>query len=187
MDQRQGIHVFGNPVMQTWYDLFFLNEILTHEAFDFIIEIGAYRGGLTVFFGMHAAAQGSQVVTFDLRPEPNGPPWTIHRDLLPITYCQRDVFDGEVLESIEEIIDENRVLLYCDGGDKPREFKTFAPMLRGNDVIMAHDKGREIYKSQIQETVAKAGLRPFHQRDADDVGADIFSFISWGRKKDEQN
>lgn len=186
MNQRRGIHVFGNAVMQTWFDLFFLNEVLTHETFDVILEIGAFQCGLTVFFGMHAVTQKAHVITFDIRPEPSGGPWQMHKELLPITYYQLDVFKPDVMASIDDIIEENRVLLYCDGGDKPREFKTFAPMLKGNDVIMAHDKGREIYENQILQTVTECGLRPFHQVDADWVGADIFTYIRWGQKKNKQ-
>jgi cephalosporin hydroxylase len=186
MNQRRGIHVFGNPVIQTWFDLFFLNEVLTHEKFDVIIEIGTYLGGLTVFFGMHAVAQDGHVITFDIRPEPEGEPWKTHKTMLPITYYNLNVFEPEVMASIENIINDNRVLLYCDGGDKPREFKTFAPMLNTNDVIMAHDKGREIYENQILQTVTQCGLRPFHQIDADWVGADIFTYIRGGCKQHKQ-
>ena len=187
MNQRRGLHVFGNVVIHTWFDLFFLNEILTEEKFDVIIEIGTYQGGLTVFFGMHAVAQGAQVITFDIRPESEGDPWQTHKAMLPITYYNLDVFEPKVTASIETIIRDNRVLLYCDGGNKPREFKTFAPMLCKNDVIMVHDKGREVYENQILQTVAECGLRPFYQVDADWVGADIFTYIRQGCKQHKQS
>ena len=187
MNQRWGIHVFGNPAGQTWFDLFFLNEVLTYEKFDVIIEVCTHGGGLTVFFGMHMVAQGAHVITFDPHPEPEGEPWDTHKKMLSITHYNLDVFDPKVVDMLEIIISENRVLIYCDGTQKPHEFKTFAPMLQEGDVIMVHDKGREIYDGQITTIVEEAQLKPFHQTDADWVGADIYSFIKRGDDDNESD
>ena len=36
-----------------------------------------------------------------------------------------------------------RALVFCDGGDKPRELHLYAPILRPGDLLLAHDYQNE--------------------------------------------
>jgi len=183
MDNRRSIHVFMNPIMQSWYDLFFINEVLTDIRFDTYVELGTYRGGLTVFLGLHAFSKQSEVITFDIRPEPDKPVYTWYKEMLPITHYCMDVFSEEAKNIVRNKARRGRIFLFCDGGEKPYDFETYAPLLEGNDVVMIHDKGREIFEHEVTPIAKKNGLIPFHQEDADKVGADIFSYIKWYKTK----
>lgn len=185
LNNRRSIHVFGNPIMQSWYDLFFINEILTEptHVFKHIVELGTYRGGLTVFLGLHALTRGIDVTTFDIRPEPYKPPYTTYKELLPITYHNLNVFSEEAKNIVREKAKDGRMFIFLDGGEKPMDFETYAPIVEANDVVMIHDKNREIFDHEVKPIAKANGLEPFYQEEADKVGADIYCFIKkWARR-----
>jgi len=88
-----------------------------------------------------------------------------------------DVFCEKAHTLIFDYAKRGRVLLYCDNGNKRKEFNTYASALNQDSVIMAHDKDQEIFWSEIADAVNKERLIPFHQNLADKMGAGIFSFI----------
>ena len=185
MKNRRSIHIFKNPVMQTWPDLFFINELLTDIKFDTIVELGTYRGGLTVFFGLHALSNPPcKVITFDIRPEPDKFPFTMYKKLCPITYYNLDVFSEEAKNIVRTAAKSGRILLFCDGGIKPQDFQTYAPLLEGTDIVLIHDKGRGVYQHEVDPVAERNGLTPFYQEEADKVGADIFSFTKTYHRRD---
>jgi predicted O-methyltransferase YrrM len=123
-----------------------------------IIEIGTAFGGLTSLVAY--LCPNAKVFTYDNR--------SILQAKLPpnVTAKVVDVFD--VIEEVADLIRaDGEVLLLCDGGDKVREFNTFAKYLKPGDVIMAHDYDSgicpewhwiEIRDADIMETVAQVGL-----------------------------
>jgi hypothetical protein len=51
---------------------------------------------------------------------------------------------------IEELIVESgTTILCCDNGDKPREFATFAPVLKPGDLIAVHDWNLEVREEDV--------------------------------------
>lgn len=169
--------IFGVSTMQSWDDLFFLNEVLNNPTtkLDTIIELGTYRGGLAVFFALHAFSRGIEAITFDIRPEPEGL-FQKYREMLPLTFYQMDVFSEEAKNIVSKKARDGRIFLFCDGGEKPSDFATYAPLIRDWDFIFIHDKGREIFQNQVDPIAEKNGLTPYYQEEADKVGADIFAF-----------
>lgn len=175
--------MFKTPIRQTWYDLFFINELITNIQFDHFIELGTYQGGLTVFLGLHALSQGVNVITFDIRQEPGNKGWMCFKFILPITFYQLNVFSEEVLKIVDKKMKTGRSLLILDGGDKPKDFITYAPLLRGGDVVLIHDKGKYIFDYQVNNIAEENGLIPFYQEEADRIGTRLFTFIKENRKK----
>lgn len=106
-----------------------------------IVEIGTFKGGLTVLLGLYGHLHNCVVSTFDNERartfDTSKVPWDTFL-CLGIDYYNWDVFERE--HGVAEIITlPGTTLLLCDGGDKPREFNTFAKYLKPGDVIMAHD------------------------------------------------
>lgn len=169
--------IFGVHTMQSWDDLFFLNEVLNNPTtrLDTIIEFGTYRGGLAVFFGLHAYSRGIEALTFDIRPEPEGL-FQKYLELLPLTFYNMDVLREEAINIVSEKARRGRIFLFCDGGEKPKDFETYAPLMRAWDFIFIHDKGREIFQHEVDPIAKKNGLKPYYQEEADKVGADIFAY-----------
>jgi len=173
MNTRSGISIYGIPVMHTWQDLFFLNCILQHYPFDVIIELGTGIGAGTLFFALNSNAE---VYTFDIRAAPTSKRYLQIEEILPINFCSMDVRSSSTVDFVRGLIEKRRALIYCDNGYKDKEFNLYAPTLKEEDIIMAHDKGREIRDEDISEAIIKYHLKPFHQKEADTIGADIYSF-----------
>ena len=176
-DNITSIHMFQTPIRQTWGDLFFMNELLTNLKFDHLVELGTYQGGLAVFLGLHAYSRGIDVVTFDIRQEPQNTGWRKFKPLLPITFYQLDVFSEKALSIVREKARSGRMFIVLDGGDKPKDFETYAPLLTGNDVVLIHDKGKYIHDYEATPIAERNGLVPFYQEEADKLNSRCFSYI----------
>ena len=47
---------------------------------------------------------------------------------------------------------KGKTIVLCDGGDKPREFKTFSKYLKKGDLILGHDFSRNKDKWPYSDT-----------------------------------
>jgi hypothetical protein len=121
-----------------------LNEIRPSR----ILEIGTFHGGLTLMlrdildsYNLH----NSIIKTYDINNQEFLRPLVTNRKVEVIT---DNLFNGdysdfkneskknEILNFIQQ---EGCSLVLCDGGCKRCEFNLIAPLLKSNDIIMAHD------------------------------------------------
>ena len=153
---------FGCYMQQTPNAVLSLNRLLNAENFDTIIELGTHDGGLSSLFALYCL--GSRM--FAQAEDPREPSLyknnTHHKSpkqFYTFDYVLRDIPRtnlllqmGTVFKKIDFLNDKSnieyigglirdgrRTLVLCDGGDKPKEFRLFAPFLKSNDIIMAHD------------------------------------------------
>lgn len=168
--------VNGNNAGQTPLALYEFQKIL--PEFDIIIEIGYHRGGTTEWFHLHKR-EDAQLVAYDItnRHRTNTNP--------DIDFRLANCF-GPALNEIRELIQsDKRVMIFCDGGNKPHEFNTFSAFLKSNDVIFVHDYwddtlpepynsfpesegwlyGVECKYSEIKQSIQKYELDGFHYDD----------------------
>jgi hypothetical protein len=114
-----------------------LDEFLrTIPVPDQIIEIGTGKGGFSVFLQMACMRYQSQFVTYDIDASR-----LMYRHMfkvMGIDYRVQDVFECEQ-EVIDLIKQNGTTILFCDGGDKVKEFNTFAPHMKSGDFIFVHD------------------------------------------------
>tara|TARA_S200002703_G_scaffold42949_1_gene37376 strand:+ start:2641 stop:3225 length:585 start_codon:yes stop_codon:yes gene_type:complete len=114
-------------------------ECLSEVVADFetIIEIGYYRGGLTQYFA-EFSRDSCQVIAYDIKDDERKKQNFQFNS--KITFKTQNCFSEEsVLEIKSIILNSNKTLLFCDGGDKDREFNLFSDFLKQDDVIMVHD------------------------------------------------
>lgn len=120
----------GYRLTQSWADLAIWEYVLgEHPELRTIIEIGTWEGGMSRFLFYQAQERRMNFVTFDLvAPSP-----------IPMGFVQMDVF--EEADTVRGIIagSEHPLLLLCDGGDKPREMREYAPGLLPGDLLAVHD------------------------------------------------
>lgn len=175
--------ILGQRIMHSWAEIFFLDQILYRYRFDSLIELGTAAGGLSLLFGVHALRTGARAVTFDVRREPLADAYLKLKPLLPLDFYQLDVLTPHprALRIIKRFIRRGRTLLYCDAGggrkDKPRQIRLYAPLLKSGDVIMAHDRGIEIFEEDVADVVEQCGLKPFHQDEIDQLGGGVLTFV----------
>ena len=164
----------GVKMSQTWSSLSMLENILASDK-DIVrvVELGTGCGGLTLFFGLHMTARNGKVLTFDTRSRQT-PLWHNLANLLNITFEQRDVFEAATIQKAKTFIKDGRALVYCDNGDKKREFPLYTPILKKNDLIMVHDWKIEITPKQLDgETLSR--LKPYRQNEFDALKTQILS------------
>ncbi len=135
-----------------------------------IVELGCGNGLWTTCLSMLAGPR-VRVYAFDTR---------IMRRPVMCSITWREVDCWEVRAEIERLIaGDGPTLLLCDGGNKIREFNSFAPALKLGDVVAAHDYSPtsrefaeitrpliwghcEITDERIAETLRDCRLEPFH-------------------------
>lgn len=154
-----------------------------------VLEIGTFHGGLTLMLRDtldNLGLSGSIIRTYDISDQEFLKP--LVKDRLVEVYT-KNVFDKEYKhfadynaekEIAKFIQQDGCTLVLCDGGCKKCEYNIIAPLLKNQDIIMAHDycpnqdyfnkhmKDKiwdwcEIEDSDIQEVSDKYNLIPFHQ------------------------
>jgi hypothetical protein len=107
-----------------------------NEQIRGIVELGTYQGGFSWFLDAQARARGIDFRTYDIIVPDVEPPGFTKLDFY--RYPERVELDGPIA-------------LLCDGGNKPRELKTFPPMCPEGSVILVHDWGTETLASDVPD------------------------------------
>ena len=137
----------GIPMLQLWSDLRIWENLLNLTPVKGMLELGTASGGLTTFLALQCHFRGIPFATSDHVRSTH-----LARFPVPIEHFSGDMWSDIIGSKIHAMLDkpENHpFLLFCDGGDKPREFRTFAPWLHSGDIIGVHDVGN------VQEFQAK--------------------------------
>lgn len=146
---------------QWWHDLQTWEWFLNEHPISTFIEIGSWEGGMTLFFIFQCRARQIKFQSFDIVPHymviQNSPwLWEIAKPHLR----SGDVWDDAGRWIQAQFVEPRRgpILLFCDGGDKPREVRTFGPLLREGDFLAVHDwcettEGGEIHPNDIDRDV----------------------------------
>jgi len=139
-----GVSFGGVPMAQIWADLVLWEAVLNENPVDAIFEIGTWEGGFSWWLYAQSMARDIFFQTFDaVQPERNIP-----------AFLRVDVFAetemlGKRFRAFEPCV------VFCDGGNKPRELQTFAAELRDpRSLLLAHDWGEEIGAGDVPDTVA---------------------------------
>lgn len=141
----------GYSASQTWADFLLWERLLNaHPDARAIAEIGTLKGGFSRYLNAQAQVRGMDFETFDINEAPPGTPG--------FTRC--DVFDESEFGGLREVaafIDGYpKMILLCDGGDKPREVRTFAPFLDAGSLVVVHDWLVEIGPDDVPACLIEA-------------------------------
>lgn len=157
----------GVRIQQTWTALFVLEKILREYSPGMIIELGTGYGALTGFFSMFAPTYSFDNLNRVTKKWPR------------VKYHICDIFDEIQQYKIEQLIKTTgvKVFMFCDNGNKPREFAAFSPLLKPGDMIFVHDYGLEIKDTDIDSVVKKLDLKPIEQKLCDELKTLLRGFI----------
>lgn len=136
MADQMFYHYRGIPIQQNEHVVHPFRALMRELRPARVIEIGTASGGLTLLLrGLmdECSLKASTLYTFDIVPAAD-----VRLAPEGVQFRHGDVFATNDVEYLIETTD-GPCLLLCDGGNKPREFQTYAPHLRSGDVIMAHD------------------------------------------------
>ena len=143
----------GIKIQQTWTALFMLEKLLVSENFDTIIELGTGHGALTKFFRMFALT-----FSYDIK---------FGHDLL-----DDDLVRGVIKNHIDV---GGKTLVFCDNGNKEKEFEIYSRFSKKGDHILVHDYRRS--DGFKQREVSPKGFKFFWQRDFDRLSTWLFSVV----------
>ncbi len=138
--------LFGVPAVQRWVDLWLWEQVFEQSPqIRGVIELGTLKGGLSQFLLMQAVARGLGFATLDREDYLFDTP-LIRALNLRLHWLHCDMWTPEGRQAIGAMLDDDAwhpLLLLCDGGNKPKEVQTFAPLLRAGDIIAVHDWNTE--------------------------------------------
>ncbi len=117
--------------------------ILDKEKPDKVVEIGTGSGAFSTYLLLWCLNNGAEFVTVDSRELWKSSPV---KELLGFRdyFVNKDIFETDI-----EL--NGKVLVFCDGGNKKKEFKYFWSRLKEEDLIAVHDVGEEFPRNWIEK------------------------------------
>lgn len=103
-----------------------------------IVELGTFEGGFSLYLASQAQWRNLDFRTYDVVPPQRKIPGFVQLDI----FAKADAI-GRHLERHDPLV------LFCDGGNKPRELRTFAPYLSQHSIIAVHDWGTEVFEENV--------------------------------------
>jgi len=144
---------FGLKVGHTWHEIGVIFHVVEAFGIRGFVELGVHEGGLAAlmvartFYRHDFHYLGVELDAGVVRTE--------LKDMLAVANPQAaqviygDVFSDSVKQDVQAFMARvgRQCLLYCDDGDKPRELREYAPLIRPNDsgikttgdILMVHD------------------------------------------------
>lgn len=149
------------PQQHTYWLYKVIDDILKENRVHITgaVEIGTGDGALSLVLGIecYRRSHWKSLLTFDIERLPKCPYDLFEK--IGICFVQADCFSEEAIEAIKDYVN-SPVFFFCDGGNKVKEFKTFAPMLPPHSIIAVHDWRYELCYDHIRETVEELKLQP---------------------------
>lgn len=149
---KQPLHTivldYPNRVMydafQSVNDMRLWQDLIIRFKLDLIIELGTAGGGMTKWLD-----QFVKVISFDINPCPH------------FTNIVGNIFTNpqHVLDQLDQ---PGPYLLFCDNGDKPREFAMFAKHVRPGNYIAVHDWGTEFKNEDVDYSLVDVVVMTDH-------------------------
>lgn len=159
----------GGGMSQNYFAIPWFEYYFDTHNFEYIVELGSQKGCLSTYFANFAGiTEQCFFETYEINPDKD---WNTRKfegcghwfkklaDMSPfVNYFHQDVFSNKTISHISENISQFKTFIFCDGGDKVEEFKTYAPLLKTGDCIAVHDWGHEIHKAQIEQEIQNYGF-----------------------------
>ncbi len=142
----------GIKAAQNWEQIIAYIELIEQYDITLFIEIGIHLGGLAALMIARTRHISNFIylgLEIDLgKIQPSVLEQAEASPRAKIVQC--DALSQWARDMVGDAIkNTHRALVLCDGGDKPAEIKTYAPLLKANDLITAHDYGIEIHDTDL--------------------------------------
>lgn len=109
-----------------------------------IVELGTAKGGFALYLAAQADARDLFFRTYDVVAPTRRIPGFVRCDIF-----------AQASDIGIHLQRRNPLVLFCDGGNKPREIKTFSRFLTPESLIVVHDWGTEMQKEDVPENVTE--------------------------------
>jgi hypothetical protein len=137
-----GVSFAGVHAAQYWVEFILWEVLLNERRYNAIIELGTWEGGFSLYLSSQAHHRGICFRTYD-----------IHQPVADVPgFVRADIF-AQAEEIGEHMRRRDPVIVLCDGGNKPRELKTFARYVTPESTLVVHDWGTEMLEKDIPDSV----------------------------------
>ena len=141
----------GMEMSQEWDDIAIWEVFFRENEVKTLIELGTDNGGMTAYFALQGYHRKMYFHTFDNQK------WLDFSQGLPrflkleTVFHHVDLFSKEGQDQVIELINTlpHPMAIFFDNGDKPKEWKMFAPLLSPGDFAVVHDWGTEFTEKDI--------------------------------------
>ena len=135
----------GTPCFHEAESIPEIKRIVSEYEPGLVIELGTKNGGLTEYL---QDATDSPIWSYDIIALPLGKKF---RD--NVIFCITDILSKPHNSLIELCKLNVKKILYCDNGNKIKEFKMYAQYLNKGDILGVHDWGTEINYDAVKEVL----------------------------------
>jgi len=156
-------------MLQEWRDIGIWEKFLNVYPIRTIVEIGTWQGAFSIILLLQCVQRNIKFFTFDVRRAKGLDSPAAIRVGLRDHFLQGDIFVDERFKGILADESLHPMLVYCDGGDKPKEFKFVVPLLQQGDIVVAHDWDREFLPHNV-EPVADM-VEPIFVNECENIGS----------------
>ena len=142
-----GVWPMGISTSLTWYDIGAILHVIHAAHIRLVVEIGVEHGGLAALLRAYGAYTGVVYRGIDITLD------ALHPAMLLPGIVQRDAWAAATIDEVRQWMADvpGPALIFCDGGDKPRELRLYAPLVRPGDMLMGHDYRNEYGDAAIQD------------------------------------
>lgn len=150
------VRPFGPPVAQAWYQVGLVFHLIDELKVRSFIELGMFCGGLSDLLIRRTETMADMAfMGFEIDGavlERHCPRVRAHPSAVIA-----DVFDASTVVRVLEFINARPgvAFVYCDDGNKQKEMRTYAPILRVGDAMMAHDYPGETTPESLDDFARK--------------------------------
>lgn len=131
----------GVPQAQYLCDWLLWESVLnSNPQLKGIVELGTWLGGMSLYLYAQAQARGLSFLTLDAQPPEAEIPCFERLDIYR--------YSGELSLRMKAM---GPIALFCDGGNKPRELRTFPPALAEGSIIVVHDWMTETMPTDVPD------------------------------------
>lgn len=159
----------GGGMSQNCFAIPILEYYIDTHRFEYIVEIGTQKGALSTYFAnMAAITERFYFDTFELNPDRDyysrfnegcGHWLDKLSKVSPFINCyQGDSFSQQVIDHIKLNVSDKKTFIFCDGGDKAKEFEIYSEILKPGDCIAVHDWMTELTFNSIKIPFAKNNM-----------------------------
>lgn len=180
----------GNDIWHQWTTTTFLNvracqywaDIASWERFlnaypaKSLVELGTWTGGFSLFLLLQSLQRGMEFRTVDTAyvgaaETPVGKLIDLKRHCLTMDILGDD---GKAVAGVIMRLPKP-LILFCDNGQKSKEFRTLVPYLQPGDLIVVHDWLTEFGEGDVDPVRSLVEVLPFN----DELGKTMTRF--WRR------
>jgi hypothetical protein len=176
--QLMDFQPYGLTVMQSWEQIGLYLRAIDKGGVRLFVEIGYCIGGLQAFIvPICGYRPGFQYLGVEYDERFLAIQRRVHMKHPNAVYFEGDCWGEKFADTLRKAladIPNDRALLLCDGGNKPRELAYFKDFLRPGDLMMVHDYADEVMDADLECLAAnwteieperyRAALLPLFQR-----------------------